>query len=117
MDCEVARIDRLPLTFQLWGYALVAPFFWASVLALDPIALRLYPVVWLPAHAFSHLRYDILVGFENGRGVLMGQVLFTFLADRYDRKPLMIASCFVAFAFAWPTSTTWRSRHPGSAHG
>jgi MFS family permease len=76
------------------------------VLALDPIALRLYPVVWLPAYAFSHLEYDILVGFENGAGVLFGQVLFTFLADRYGRKPLMIVSCLVAFAFAWPIGYT-----------
>ena len=106
----VARIDRLPLTSQLWVYALVAQFFWASVLSLDPIALRLYPVIWLPAHAFSHLQYDILVGFENGAGVLLGQVLFTFLADRYGRKPLMIVSCMVAFVFAWPiayTSNWW----------
>ncbi len=102
----VARIDRLPLTSQLWLYALVAQFFWASVLSLDPIALRLYPVVWLPANAFSHLQYDILVGFENGAGVLLGQVLFTFLADRYGRKPLMIVSCLVAFVFAWPIAYT-----------
>jgi MFS family permease len=102
----VARIDRLPLTTQLWVYALVAQFFWAAVLSLDPIALRLYPVVWLPAHAFSHLEYDILVGFENGAGVLFGQVLFTFLADRYGRKPLMIVSCIVAFVFAWPIAYT-----------
>ena len=102
----VARIDRLPLTSQLWLYALVAQFFWAAVLSLDPIALRLYPVVWLPANAFSHLQYDILVGFENGAGVLLGQVLFTFLADRYGRKPLMIVSCLVAFVFAWPIAYT-----------
>ena len=100
----VARLDRLPLTPQLWTYALIAQLFWGAVLALDPVALRLYPVIWLPAHAFSHLQYDILVGFENGAGVLIGQVIFTYLGDRYGRKPLMIASCLVASAFVWPVA-------------
>jgi MFS family permease len=102
----VARLDRLPLNPQLWTYALIAQLFWGAVLAIDPVALRLYPVIWLPAHAFSHLQYDILVGFENGAGVLVGQVIFTYLADRYGRKPLMIASCIVAFLFVWPVAYT-----------
>jgi MFS family permease len=102
----VARLDRLPLTPQLWTYALIAQLFWGAVLALDPVALRLYPVIWLPAHAFSHLQYDILVGFENGAGVLIGQVIFTYLGDRYGRKPMMMASCVVASLFVWPVAYT-----------
>jgi MFS transporter, putative metabolite:H+ symporter len=102
----VARLDRLPLTPQLWTYALIAQLFWGAVLSLDPVALRLYPVLWLPAHAFSSLQYDILVGFENGAGVLIGQIIFTYLADRYGRKPMMIASCVVASLFVWPVAYT-----------
>ena len=102
----VARIDPSPLTFSYGATPWSRSSSGRRSCPWTPIALRLYPVVWLPAHAFSHLEYDILVGFENGAGMLFGQVLFTFLADRYGRKPLMIVSCIVAFVFAWPIAYT-----------
>jgi MFS family permease len=101
-----ARLDRLPLTSRVWISAFIAQFFYASVLSIDPLAARLYPVLWLPENAFNSFQYALLVGFENGLGVLIGQVLITYLSDRLGRKPMMIVSCLIASAFTWPIAYT-----------
>lgn len=101
-----ARVDRIPVTWHMWAYALIAQTFWGGVLALDNLAIRIYPVVWEPQHAFSPLQYTILVGCQNGLGVLIGQVWFTHLSDRHGRKPIMILSCLVGGLFSIPFAFT-----------
>jgi MFS family permease len=101
-----ARIDRLPVTWHLWAYALIVQTLWGSVLAMDSLVLRIYPVVWEPQHSFSPVQYALLVGFQNGLGVLIGQLWFTHLSDRVGRKPILILSCLVAGLLSWPLAIT-----------
>jgi putative MFS transporter len=101
-----ARIDRLPVTWHLWAYALLVQTVWGAVLAMDTLVVRVYPVVWAPQHSFSPVQYALLVGFENGLGVLIGQVWFTHLSDKFGRKPILILSCLVAGLLAWPLAIT-----------
>ena len=101
------RLDRLPTTRIQWSQAIISQgAFWGLLLLIDPLAIRIYPYVWEPINAFSQMQYAILVGFENGAGVLIGQYLLNHLADRFGRKPLMVASCVIAGGFVWPIAFT-----------
>lgn len=104
-----ARLDRLPVMARHWQLVLLGQFMWGSVLLLDTMVSRIYPVYWEPLNAFSQFEYTLLAGVATGAGPLIGGVLFGYLADRYGRKPMMIASCAVAGIFVWPVgiSTDW----------
>ncbi|MCL6442281.1 MAG: MFS transporter [Alicyclobacillus sp.] len=97
-----ARIDRLPLTAVQWKLAFITQLFWGVIISLDGIEQVLYPFVWEPKHAFGGLQYSILVGFQVGGGVLLGEYLLGFLADKYGRKKIMIASCLIVSLLFWP---------------
>jgi putative MFS transporter len=104
-----ARLDRIPVLARHWRLVLLGQFMWGSVLLLDTLAARVYPVYWGPAHSFSQTQYTILVGAATGAGPLLGGILFGYLADLYGRKRMMIVSCAVAGLAGWPAGvvTSW----------
>ncbi|MDQ0191501.1 MFS transporter [Alicyclobacillus cycloheptanicus] len=104
-----ARIDRLPLTNIQWRLSFITQLLWGVVISLDGMEQVLYPFVWAPKHYFSPLQYSLLVGFQVGGGVLIGEYLLGFVADRYGRKKVMIASCLIVSLLFWPTAflTNW----------
>lgn len=101
-----ARLDRIPVLFRHWQLVLLGQFMWGSVLLLDTLAARVYPVYWGPKHIISQGQYSVLVGAATGAGPLLGGILFGYLADRYGRKRIMIVSCAVAGLVAWPVGFT-----------
>lgn len=104
-----ARLDRIPMLFRHWQLVLLGQFMWGSVLLLDTMAARIYPVYWGPKHIITQTQYSVLVGAATGAGPLLGGVLFGYLADRYGRKRMMAVSCAVAGLAAWPAAftTSW----------
>lgn len=97
-----ARIDRLPLTPVQWELALLTQLAWGVIVATDGIAARLYPFIWLPRHTVTSFEYSTLYAFEVGVGILVGDYVMGFVADRYGRRPAMIASAVLAGLFIWP---------------
>jgi MFS family permease len=91
-----ARIDRLPPGLTQWRLVLLGQFFWGCVVGLDLVVGRLYPVVWEPQHFVTPLEYQLLLGFSNGLGPLIGNYTFGYLSDRYGRRKIMIIACLVA---------------------
>lgn len=90
------RLDRLPVMVWQWRGVIVAQLFWAALLMMDALVLRLYPVVWKPAETFSSVEYSFLVGFSNGLGPLVGVLVLGPMADKYGRKPVMVACCIIS---------------------
>lgn len=101
-----ARLDRLPVSAMHWRLVLLGQFVWASVLLLDVLVPRVYPVYWEPRHSFSPTAYALLEGAAVGLGPLLGEILFGYLADRIGRKRMMIVSCTVAGLAVWPLGIT-----------
>lgn len=104
-----ARLDRLPVMWRHWQLVLLGQFMWGSVLLLDNLVARVYPVYWGPNHVVTQVQYAVLAGAATGFGPLVGGVLFGFLADRYGRKRIMIVSCLIAGLCVWPVglSSSW----------
>ncbi len=86
------RLDRLPLTWTLWRLALVTQTGWGMVIATDAIAARIYPFVWGPRHAFSTAAFSFLLLISTGVGIVIGEYLFALLADRFGRRPTLMAA-------------------------
>ena len=101
-----ARIDRLPVGWSQWRLVMLVQLFWGVVICLDPLVLRIYPTVWEPQHAFGPAQYELLVGFSNGLGPLVGDYLFGFFSDRFGRRPTMIAGCLIAGLLYIPVGFT-----------
>ncbi len=98
-----ARIDRLPLTRVQWQIALLVELAWGIIIVdTDGIGGRLYPFVWRPHHYVSIVQYSVLQAFAVGLGVLIGDFLMSYFADRYGRRPAIIASSLLAGFFIWP---------------
>ncbi len=66
------------------------------MVGLDAVVGRLYPVVWEPQHFVTPLEYQLLLGFSNGLGPLIGNYTFGYMSDRFGRRKVMIAACLVA---------------------
>ena len=67
-----ARVDRLPKSLMAWEICLIIQIGWAMSASTDGIALRLYPFIWLPAHAITHSQYNVLVALQTGISILLG---------------------------------------------
>jgi MFS family permease len=91
-----ARIDRLPIGWTQWRLVLLGQLMWGCVVGLDAVVGRLYPVVWEPQHFVTPLEYQLLLGFSNGLGPLIGNYTFGYISDRFGRRRVMIAACLVA---------------------
>jgi MFS family permease len=91
-----ARIDRLPPGLTQWRLVLLSQFMWGCVVGLDAVVGRLYPVVWEPQHFVTPFQYQILLGFSNGLGPLIGNYTFGYMSDRFGRKKVMVAGCLCA---------------------
>ena len=101
-----ARLDRLPVIWRHWQLVLLGQFMWGSVLLLDSLVARVYPVYWGPNEVITQVQYSVLAGAATGFGPLVGGVLFGFLADRFGRKLIMIVSCAIAGLCVWPVGLT-----------
>jgi putative MFS transporter len=99
-----ARIDRLPVGWTQWRLVLLGQLMWGTVLGLDAVVGRLYPVVWKPDNFVTPLEYQLLLGFSNGLGPLIGNYVFGYLSDRYGRRKVMIAGCLVAGILYMPVA-------------
>jgi putative MFS transporter len=91
-----ARIDRLPIGPTQWKLVLLGQLLWGCVVGLDAVIGRLYPVVWEPKSFVTPVEYQLLLGFSNGLGPLIGNYGFGYLSDRYGRRKIMIAACLCA---------------------
>jgi MFS family permease len=101
-----ARIDRLPLTWMQWRLALITQLAWGVIIALDGMAARIYPYVWGPRHTFSPQAFSVLLAFQFGVGILAGEYLMGYLADRIGRRTAMILSALAVSLLTWPTALT-----------
>src|SRR5579883_841528 len=98
-----ARIDRLPLTRVQWELAILTQLAWGFIVSgTDGVAARLYPFIWKPQHVVTSFQYSTLYALEVGVGILIGDYLMGFVADRYGRRPATIAAALLAGAFVWP---------------
>jgi putative MFS transporter len=97
-----ARIDRLPATRVQWELALITQITWGVILSTDGQAARLYPFIWAPAHVVTSFQYSVVYAFQVGIGILIGDYIMGWLADRIGRKPTMMISAVLAGLFIWP---------------
>jgi MFS family permease len=97
-----ARIDRLPPTRVQWELALITQITWGVILSTDGQAARLYPFIWEPAHVLTSFQYSVVYAFQVGIGILIGDYVMGWLADRIGRKPTMMISAVLAGLFIWP---------------
>ena len=65
---------------------------WGLVIATDAIAARIYPFVWGPRHAFGTAAFSFLLLISTGVGIVVGEYLFALLADRFGRRPTLLAA-------------------------
>ncbi len=98
-----ARIDRLPLTRVQWEIALLVELAWGLIIVgTDGIASRLYPFIWAPHHYVTVGQYAVIDAFEVGLGVLIGDVVMSFVADRWGRRVAIVGAALLAGLFLWP---------------
>jgi MFS family permease len=101
-----ARIDRLPLTWTQWRFALLTQFFWGLLVAVDGTPAKLYPFVWGPQHDFGLSAFSVLLAVGNGAGIIIGEYLVSLVSDRFGRRTAMIASSLIVSLLLWPTAVT-----------
>ncbi|HLH84836.1 MAG TPA: MFS transporter [Trebonia sp.] len=100
-----ARIDRLPLTRIQYGFAAITQIYWGLIIATDGMPARLYPFLWQPK-GMSNFEFSVLLSANIGAGILAGEYLGAFLADRFGRKKVLIAAAVVDAVFLWPIGFT-----------
>ena len=98
-----ARIDRLPLTKVQWEIAILVELTWGLIIVdTDGIAGRLYPFIWRPHHYVSTFQYSVIQALEVGLGVLIGDWIMSWVADRYGRKIGIVLAAVLGGLFLWP---------------
>jgi MFS family permease len=101
-----ARIDRLPLTWTQWRFALITQLFWGIIVAVDGTPAKLYPFVWGPRHDFGLTAFSLLLAVGNGAGIIIGEYLISLASDRFGRRTAMLASSLIVSLLLWPTALT-----------
>ena len=104
-----ARLDRLPLTRLQYGLAAITQIYWGLIIATDGMPARLYPFLWEP-RGMTTFEFSVILAANIGAGILVGEYLGGFLADRFGRKKVLVASPAVVGIFMWPigfTSDFW----------
>ena len=97
------RIDRLPLTRVQWELAILVEITWGFIIVdTDGIGARLYPVVWRPLGVITTNQYAVIQALQVGLGVLLGTYLMSFVAEKYGRRPALLASTALAGLCLWP---------------
>jgi len=97
------RIDRLPLTRVQWELAILVEITWGFIIVdTDGIGARLYPVVWRPLGVITTNQYAVIQALQVGLGVLLGTYLMSFIAEKYGRRPALLASTALAGLCLWP---------------
>jgi putative MFS transporter len=96
-----ARIDRLPLTWVQWELALLTQVAWGVILSTDGIARTLYPFIWEPGHLITSFQYSVIYAFQVGIGILIGDYVMGWLADKIGRRPTMLLSAALGGIFIW----------------
>ncbi|HET9017338.1 MAG TPA: MFS transporter [Thermomicrobiaceae bacterium] len=98
-----ARVDRLPLTRVQWEIAILVELTWGLIIVdTDGIAGRLYPFIWAPHHYVSVFQYSVIQALEVGLGVLVGDWIMSWIADRYGRKVGIVLAAVLGGVFLWP---------------
>lgn len=101
-----ARLDRLPVTWAQWRLALITQVFWGISIAADGIPAKLYPYIWGPHHDFGVGAFSVLLAFQFGVGILLGEYVISFIADRMGRRAALLISALVEGLVLWPTALT-----------
>lgn len=100
-----ARIDRLPLTRVQYSLAAITQIYWGGLIATDAVVARLFPFIWKPLGMTTE-DFSILLAANIGAGILVGEYLGGYLADRFGRKKILVASSIVDAVFLWPLAYT-----------
>jgi MFS family permease len=96
-----ARIDRLPLGSTQFLLAAIMQITWGLVVALDLVFARIYPFIWQPRGLISSFEFDLLLVFNTGVGILIGEYGLGLIADKFGRRPVLILSALFAGGFIW----------------
>jgi|HubBroStandDraft_3_1064219.scaffolds.fasta_scaffold04344_2 MFS family permease len=96
-----ARIDRLPLGSTQFLLAAIMQITWGLVVALDLVFSRIYPFIWEPRGLITSFDFDLLLVFNTGVGILIGEYGLGLIADKFGRRPVLILSALFAGGFIW----------------
>jgi putative MFS transporter len=96
-----ARIDRLPLGSTQFLLAAIMQITWGLVVALDLVFARIYPFIWAPRGLITSFEFDLLLVFNTGVGILIGEYGLGLIADKFGRRPVLILSALFAGGFIW----------------
>jgi MFS family permease len=96
-----ARIDRLPLGSTQFMLAAIMQITWGLVVALDLVFARIYPFIWAPRGLITSFEFDLLLVFNTGVGILLGEYGLGLIADKFGRRPVLVLSALFAGGFIW----------------
>jgi len=96
-----ARIDRIPLGSTQFLLASIMQITWGLVVALDLVFARIYPFIWAPKGEITSFEFDMLLVFNTGVGILIGEYGLGMVADKFGRRPVLILSALFAGGFIW----------------
>jgi MFS family permease len=96
-----ARIDRLPLGSTQFLLGAIMQITWGLVVALDLVFARIYPFIWQPKGEITSFEFDLMLVFNTGVGILIGEYGLGLIADKFGRRPVLVLSALFAGGFIW----------------